>query len=44
MAENDHWLTIGQMMLAAAICQVSLTISIAPEAPLLTALAAIKTR
>ena len=43
VAENDHWLTSGQMMLAAAICQVSLTISIAPEAPLLTALAAIKT-
>ena len=43
VADNDSWLTVGQAILAAAICQVSLTISIAPKAPILPALAAIKT-
>ena len=43
VAENDDWFTIGQVMLAAASCQVSLTISVSPEAPILPALVAIKT-
>jgi RHH-type proline utilization regulon transcriptional repressor/proline dehydrogenase/delta 1-pyrroline-5-carboxylate dehydrogenase len=43
VAEHDHWLTVGQVMLAAATCQVILTISIAPGAPILTALAALET-
>ncbi|MCE2487158.1 MAG: bifunctional proline dehydrogenase/L-glutamate gamma-semialdehyde dehydrogenase [Desulfurellaceae bacterium] len=39
--KNDPWRTIGQVLLAATICQGQVTISVAPQAPSLVPLTAL---
>ena len=39
--KNGPWRVIGQVLLAAAICQVQVTVSVAPQAPSLVPLTAL---